>query len=206
MKRWIVMLLIGLFGATAFGADAAPSPAWQRYEIVVQRNMFSPRRQPPKPERSTSDDTEKTAESNASADDARESAPPLPGENYVLVGTSLVGEHRIAFCEDRRDGRLIRLTPGEAVEDFSLKQVTQDAVVFEREAKPVNIAVGQTLSGQIAAPAAPSPGTTGAGQAATTSTNPPPAADAGDQASATDESTMSIIERLRRRREQELQR
>ena len=201
------MLLIGLFGATAFGADAAPSPAWQRYEIVVQRNMFSPRRQPPKPERSTSDDTEKTAESNASADDARESAPPLPGANYVLVGTSLVGEHRIAFCEDRRDGRLIRLTPGETVEDFSLKQVTQDAVVFEREDKPVNIAVGQTLSGQTAAPAAPSSGTTEAGQAPTATTNPSPAeAGAGDQASAPDESTMSIIERLRRRREQELQR
>lgn len=213
MMRLFVMILIGLGSAAAtFAADAVQSPDWKRYEIVVQRNMFSSRRQPPKPVTAPTDQADQTTEPHA-AEPHPQPTPEVPGSHYVLVGTSLVGEHHIAFCEDRRDGRLIRLEPGDRIDDFHVQQVTQDAVVFEREQESVDIAVGLTLSGEVPAPVS-SPIASPPSSTAP-STSPAPAAPAGSGAPSApaasgdasgDDSTLSILERLRRRREQELQR
>jgi hypothetical protein len=161
----------------ALGADAPDDLS--RYAEVYTRSMFSRNRQVDAPARVDAPPPERV-------DDVAPPGPVDPASHYLLVGVSLVGDQRIAFFVDQRDGVVRPYGVGQTVADYEIVAITLDAVVCRFEEQPRTIEVGRLLIGD-----AP-PANADAAFAA-----PEPAAEPNDE-------ELSVLERLRRRREEEL--
>ncbi|MEX2673653.1 MAG: hypothetical protein WD294_16255 [Phycisphaeraceae bacterium] len=145
--------------------------------------------------------------------DPEPATPPDPADNFAFRGVSYVGQTPRAFFEDRRTGSIHILTVDDTLADRRIVAIELDTaeVAFERgngeavddpEAadqprprEPYRIELGFTLSGEDArsAPAAtPSRQTSRDGDAS------------DDPDSETDDGELSIEERMRLRRQQQL--
>ncbi|MBI1367254.1 MAG: hypothetical protein GC162_01225 [Planctomycetes bacterium] len=198
-------------------------PAWTRYSVVVERSMFAKKRPPIRTEHDPAPKPE------VKVDDAAPPPPPppaKPGSHHVLVGISVVGERAYAFIENQRDHQVARVKVGETVDGLTVRDITIDGIVRADGDNKLDIPVGYLLSGeQPPAPLASSSTSSSSGRAmaSTASTDagkpgatagdaskPAGAADAGTSPAAGaaggagDDANLSILERLRRRREQEL--
>jgi hypothetical protein len=177
-------------------APTTPKPSFDGYRAVIDRNIFSRRRVTPAPGGRPDKPPEQTAEKPA--ENAAPAAPPDPASRHVLVGISIVGGRATALVEDRDRQRMLRVISGEQLLDRTITQITFDRLHLQLGADTVAIAPGQTLAGGDAPePTPPSTATPTTGEsAASASTAPPPTSDA----------EAAILERLRQRRQQELNR
>ncbi|HYG76469.1 MAG TPA: hypothetical protein VEK08_15800 [Planctomycetota bacterium] len=171
MSRALLML-IALLAPAVLSASEAPartesSTAWERYKVVVQRNMFSKDRG-----RREERKTEKKAE--------KEAAPaPKPETEIVLTGVVKKDGELIAFLENRTTGAYVKARPGDAVARGKVTAITLDSIEYTVDTSMSVIKIGQTLEGG----SAPAPNAT---------------------APKTDSATDSIIERLRKKRQEAL--
>lgn len=202
-------------------APPAPVPrpataerSWEQFrESVVLGNIFSPDRaeQRRAAERDAGRDVSSEADREADEQDSEEPREPAdPGDDYVLRGVSFVGSTHRAFAEDRRDGSIRTLTVGDRLAGRRVTEIELDSVVLSPAADdgepavgiedrdPHAIEIGWTFSGRE------SPGGSAASAPGASSTDANGDDDASEQAASEDEGDLSVIERLRRRREQEL--
>ena len=184
----------------------------------------------------------------------RPAPPENPDDRIVLTGIIQQGADGVAFFEDTRSRKTIRVQAGDAVGRGRATAVTLDEVQYACDGTTTKVAVGSNLTGRataLSSPAAPltpaAPPTAGmrpggppmggpptAGpsgpavataaappvvivvgaeestddETASDSTEQPPAAGppaAGNPGASMDNSAASILERMRQRREQELQ-
>ena len=92
------------------------------YMIISERNLFHPERKIP-------------VEVNAASE-----AQPIPKPDFVLYGTLLTDDLKIAYMEDKKSphitpGREKRQTPlkqGETMSGFTLKEISKDEVIMVR--------------------------------------------------------------------------
>jgi len=207
----LIGLLLAAWTAATLTA-ASPQAAtrqgrsWGDYRILVERNMFrrdrrvrSYRTPTTRPRRQYTYDSD---------------------ESIVLRGIARHDGRFVAFFEDTRTGEIIRVRAGQAVGKGKVQRMTLDEVEYARSGAARQVSIGRSLAGTAAAlftppptpawPTGPLSGTTApatrpAGLAATTA----PTAPAGPQASpkpAAASDISDILERMRRRREQELRR
>lgn len=166
----------------ATATSPASRPSWERYRVIVDRNIFVRDRTG----RRTSDLFGPTpATSPATAPSTQPLFAPEGRQRYVVTGTVLVGAERLAFIEDSTTGATTRVRPGEQLGGATLRGVGVDHVIVEADGDRRRVAIGETLAGGA-------------------STLPAPTAGASSGAASSSEA--AILERLRARREKEMSR
>ena len=217
-RRWPA--LGGAVLAVLAAAGGRPLPGqeartWDRYRILVDRNMFLRDRSRARPVAAP-----RTAE-----------APPAPADSdqrLVLRGVARRDGVHVAFFENTRAETLVNVRAGDAIGQGRAKAIRIEGVEYERGGKVRTVLIGTTLAGgappalaaraKPPAPKAPSAArpraTTGPASAPATQTTQPaqpttqPAAPPapGPASEASESETNDILERMRRRRERELRR
>ena len=178
------------------------------YSILMQRNIFDRNRRPPVVRKPQPPRTRPTY------------TPPKPVDTdqyFVLRGIALEGSKFTAFFEDTRAGKILQVRPGDVVGKGRIPAVNIDSAQYQRGDKLTVIPVGHTLAGSRAPSAgfetpAPTPAARTADTAKPASPSPRPSATtqpttapAGTPTSAPASGGLQdILERMRRRRQQEL--
>jgi len=216
-----VIVISALAGAAMAGRDSAPrgpstpapappgeagKSAGMDFSILLERNIFDRNRRPPVIR------TPRTAPVSI-----RPTKPPRPVDSdqyFVLRGIAQEGSQFTAFFEDTRAGKILRVKPGEPVGKGRVPGVNIDSAQYQRGQTLVVIRVGHTLTGSQA-PAmgfeAPGPSPvasiskTSASASTSSATTQPATAPAAEPTSAPASGGLQdILERMRRRRQQEL--
>jgi hypothetical protein len=182
---WTAIVLVACFAtpdlARAESGPAAPPP-WDDYKLIVERNMFMRDRVSPRHYVSS-----------------RPEAPPPPERRYLLAGTILNGDQHVAFVEDLRTSVTTRITVGSALADGRVVEIALDYLVYQKGETRTRVAIGQSLEG--AAPQRPA----ASAEPVPASATPAPASGTGAPAAAPAAGgAQSILERLRKRRQQEI--
>ena len=149
MKRYSHAAIICMLSAMALGSMAIfrPAPglsqeqveeenAWANYEIILKRNIFSRQRGP---------------ERTRTQRDDRPRAVPNPESYYRLKGVVQEDGVFIAFVEDTRSSRVLRLRQGDSVARGVVKSLTLDSMVYEFEGQTVTVQMGRDLEGGFGA-------------------------------------------------------
>lgn len=208
MKQgWLLVLLTGLAGASLAAEDEPliPPRDWSDYRVIVERNIFEPRRRPMRAG-GQADETDATEPSATQPTPATQPTlmPEIdPGQHILLVGIGIIGDRPHAILEDRQTGQVSVAQVGQMIAGRQIAAIDLDAIELHQDDQPPRrIQPGHTLSG--AAPASLAPLAQERGPDAPASDAPPAAAQAqGDSPAASGEQS-SILEQLRRRRLQEL--
>lgn len=124
-------------------------------------------------------------------------APPRPERDIVLTGVVRRDGEYVAFFENRRTGETSRLQVGDPLLQGRIAGIALDHVMYETDSRSAQVGLGMDLDGA-------------ASSAAASATAPTPASTAGAGTpaapSATPEDRASVLERLRQRRQQEMNR
>lgn len=171
---------------------------WDRYKVLVQRNMFSKERGRPREEVRT---------------ERKRDVPPPPRieSDLVLIGVVQKDGAPAAIIENRVSGKIVTVKPGDSIGAGAIKVISLDSIDFESDGILNVIKIGSTLAGTAPktitttteAPASSGTGETTVPPTTTTSTTPaatgtPPSTGAGPSGGE------SVLERMRRKRQEEL--
>jgi len=172
---------------------------FDRFKVLVQRNMFSKERGRPRDE--------------AKRERKRE-APPVPRieSDLVLIGVVQKDGAPAAIVENRVSGKIVTIKPGDSIGAGVVKVISLDSIDFDADGILHVIRIGSTLAGtppkaltavSTESPATITPASNGTAlpspqTSSTTSTGPAaPASPAGSAGE-------SVLERMRRKRQEEL--
>ena len=133
------VLLSGLLAAASGGAlpvaEAQAPPAegrgWERYEVLVERNIFSRQR----------------GRRDRAAEGIVTPAPPPPERSVVLTGVVKQGEECTAFLEDARTGTVSKVRVGDSVLEGRVAAITMDSIDYEKDGRVAHVAMGGNLEG-----------------------------------------------------------
>jgi hypothetical protein len=215
-KRLLAAAGCVLAAVSPLAVAAGQDSSWDNYRVLVERNIFLRDR--------------RRARSPAPVFSRMATpTPPDSDRGIVLTGVARRGEESVAFVEQTRTGATFKVGVGEAVGRGKVAAITLDGIDYEREGSVRKIPIGHSLAGEIAAapirriatpvstrPSGPPRGTveptTGPAEPATqpavapATTEPAVAPATTEPGSAKESDVTDILERLRRRREQELRR
>ena len=138
MALWIVALVVALIPAgwpmTARGRDASgQKDAWAKYEIILQRNIFSRNRRAFRPQESR--------------EEPQQVAMPNPESYYILKGIVQEDNEFIAFVEDKRGGTVLQLRQGDNVARGVIKTLNLDTLEYEMGDQVTTVRLGSDLEG-----------------------------------------------------------
>jgi hypothetical protein len=150
---------------------------WAKYNIILDRNMFSRQRVPSRPQ-------EVVAE--------RPRVMPNPESYFLLKGVVQENSQFIAFVEDKQTGSVLRLREGDRVARGTVKSLTLDGLQYQFQDKAISVGLGSDLEGGS--------GAITAGDLASFSATAAPAV--GSSAPSADEA--EILKRLMEQRQQQL--
>ncbi len=150
---------------------------WAKYNIILDRNMFSRTRMPSRPQEAAED---------------RPKIVPNPESYYLLKGVVQEDHQFIAFVEDKRTGSVLRLREGESVARGTIKSLTLDGFQYQFQDKTIPVSMGSDLEGGS--------GAVTAGDLASFSSMAAPST--GSAAPSADEA--EILKRLMEQRQQQL--
>jgi len=172
---------------------------WDRYKVLVQRNMFSKERGRPREEVRT---------------ERKRDVPPPPRieSDLVLIGVVQKDGAPAAIIENRVSGKIVAVKPGDSIGAGAIKVISLDSIDFECDGILNVIKIGSTLAGTapktftVTTPetsaSTTTPGGTSTPPATTTSTTP---AATGTPPTGTGAGGgESVLERMRRKRQEEL--
>jgi len=153
---------------------------WAKYNLIVDRNMFSRTRQGPQPERLVDD---------------RPKVVPNPESYFLLKGVVQEDNQFTAFVEDKRTGSVLRLREGDTVARGLVKSLNLDGLQYQFQEKTISVTMGSDLEGGSGA-------LTASDLASFSATAAPAASSTGSSAPSADEA--EIIKRLMEQRQQQL--
>lgn len=210
MRRWGPLPRMTLPGATIVAsvlavalpvsAAAGEERSWDRYRVLVERNIFRRDRRRPR-------GTAPAAQIRLEDSD----------RSVVLTGVATQSGEFVAFFEDTRTRATVKVRADQAIGKGRLRAITLDGVEYEREGSVRKIEMGRSLAGTAAVvlvsravprqPTRPAPnGGEPTTMPAESTTQPAVTPARTPPSSAGDPDVADILERLRRRREQELRR
>jgi hypothetical protein len=242
----VVFVLFASPGALAAVKAASPvapaPPAWERYEIVNDRNVFNRDRKPVVRRTSSQADSPDALTEVKKTEPLAPTGPHDPGDDFALAGVAQESDGFVAFIEDLTTSTTKRHHVGDTLGGRTLAAITLDDVRCQADGKILVIAIGQTLTGAAPLrneppPPAPKPlvarkrqtpdaktgnpdNPNGPAQAGKPGTSPAPepgakpatptgaksGASPATSPAAAPSDPASVLERLRQRREQELNR
>jgi hypothetical protein len=182
----VFALVTAVWPGAGLGQDTAEGQdPWAKYQIILERNIFSrqrgPIREPGAPE------------------EPREIAVPNPESYFILKGIVQEDSEFIAFVEDTRTSQVLRLRRGDSVARGTIAALGLDEIQYEREGQETTVTMGYDLEGGRGAVTAgelmewSQTSAAGTGQGAATEEPAPPT---GDEA--------EILKQLMERRRQQL--
>lgn len=153
---------------------------WAKYNLILDRNMFSRTREPPRPQ---------------GEEPVRPTYVPNPESYFLLKGIAQEDSRFIAFVEDKRTGTVLRLREGDTVARGLVKSLTLDGLQYQFQDKTIPVTMGSDLEGGS--------GALTAGDLASFSSMAAPAASStGSAAPSADEA--EILKRLMEQRQQQM--
>jgi hypothetical protein len=159
-----LVLALTLLGAAVGDAAGAGGPepteeaTWERYEVLLERNIFARRRG-----------------RTAVASERPEEPPPPTPERYVyLRGVTRVGDEFVAFLEDTRSGQVTQVHAGEEAVRGEVSRVWLGGIGYVQGGGEVEVAVGENLEKSASAQSAGPVAETEGGEAATHAAGAPP--------------------------------
>ncbi|MCL5282591.1 MAG: hypothetical protein M1376_22115 [Planctomycetes bacterium] len=169
----------------------APAPAarrprsergeqWAKYNIILDRNMFSRERVPSRPQDAVAE---------------RPKVVPNPESYLLLKGVVQENNQFLAFVEDKRTGTVLRLREGDSVARGTVKSLTLDGLQYQFQDKTISVSLGSDLEGGSGA-------LTASDLASFSSMAAPAASSPGSSAPSADEA--EILKRLMEQRQQQL--
>ena len=114
-------------------AESEETGPWARYNVILQRNIFSRQRTAFRPR-------DRNSESQVVA-------VPNPETHFVLRGIAQEDNQVIAFIEDTQGGGVLRLRQGDRVARGAIKTLSLDALEYQLEDKTISIRLGCDLEG-----------------------------------------------------------
>ena len=178
---WLLVLPGALAAVAASSTDdpARRTVSWDRYRVLSERNIFARDRGRRPTNRPVS------------------SQPAIainPDKYLALTGIGQDGREGVAFVEDTRSRKTVRVRTGDPIGQGRLVKITLDYVEYQCKGSTTRIEIGSRLDGSRVSVV---PTTTAP------STQPGAAVAASRPGDATDAGIAAILERMRRRREQE---
>jgi len=112
---------------------AVKDEQWAKYEIILDRNMFSRQRIPVR-----------------RGDDTPPPPPimPNPESYFLLKGVAQENNQFIAFVEDKKTGVVLRLRQGDHVARGEIKSLTLDSLEYQLQDKTTTVTMGYDLEGR----------------------------------------------------------
>lgn len=165
-----------------------PKAALARYQVVVDRNIFSRSRRPP-----SAPVDPNSAQARAAAE-AAAAGKVDPADHLILTGITAEDGKLYAFFE-AGDGKIKRVGEGDMLLDRKITRLTLDEVQAEADGKTTTITLAYTLTGKPGVRGGTA--TAGAGGETTHSAAPSSSSSSGGKED-------SILEKLRKKREAEL--
>ncbi|HUS46705.1 MAG TPA: hypothetical protein VM098_01190 [Phycisphaerae bacterium] len=192
-----------LAAGSALPAETDAGDSWDRYRVLVERNMFLRNRRPPRPPGQSGGSTVRLVRDS--------------DRDIILTGISRHDDEYVAFFENTATGLTSRIGTGQPVGKGRTRSITLDGVEYERDGAVTQIEVGRTLTGTYVVrtttrpaatqpagpPSGPEESATQPAETTTDSSAAPPAAPPEGPGGS---NVMDIEEQMRRRREQELRR
>lgn len=179
-----------------------PTISASEYKDLVNRNLFSRNqfKRRYEPVREVSQDHETANEMARTREKAKELESK--GEaDIVLMGIVEKDGVASAFLEDRKAGKPLVAKAGDTLAGGKVGSISVDAMEFTLGEKTVKITLGNNLQGGVSS-ARPLDSSAGS----TPSTDGKSASDAKGGAGGSDDPNLSIIEKLRRKRQKEMNR
>jgi hypothetical protein len=135
----MVMLWVatGLSQAPANSAESSPTgqpDPWQKYDIILQRNIFSRQRAPARPRGETKE--------------PKQVAIPNPESYFLLKGVVQENDTFIAFVENTQGGGVLRLRAGDPVARGTIKALNLDSIEYQLGDQTIAIKLGCDLEGR----------------------------------------------------------
>lgn len=178
----VLLGVLTIFAVASTGGQASRPVSWEHYRVLTERNIFVRNRRQQRESQTASE----------------QPAGVINTDRYlVLTGIGHCGSEGIAFVEDTRSVETIRKRTGEHVGNGRLVKITLDYVEYECKGNTIRIEIGGNLAGSTVRRMSTE---------TATSTKPAAPADAGGSVNTPKTNTAAILERMRRRREQETNR
>ena len=179
---WIVVGTSAWLVLCGGGETTSAADRWDHYRVLMERNIFVRERTRGRERRFTTSRPVGVIDTDG---------------NLVLTGTAQQGGKGVAFVKDTRSGQTANVRTGGSVGKGKLVTITLDYVVYEYEGVTRRIKIGSNLAG-VAVRRGPT--------TMSASTGPSTAPVGKGAGEAVDSNAAAILERMRRRRAQELTR
>ena len=115
------------------GLDVAGRETWAKYQIIIQRNIFSRQRGPVR-QRQVRVRTRPIVTHN-------------PESYFLLKGIVQEDGTFIAFLEDTQNNDILRLHEGDKVARGVIKNFTLDSIEYQLEQRTISVELGRDLEG-----------------------------------------------------------
>ena len=129
-------ILIFALVSPGLGQDttaAGPQDTWTKYQIILQRNIFSRQRGP--------------IRQSQLSERPRTVVTPNPESYFLLKGIVQEGDKFIAFLEDTRGSAVLKLREGDSVARGVVKNFTLDAIEYQLADRMISVPLGRDLEG-----------------------------------------------------------
>lgn len=176
--------IITMWAQSGLGQDATGTQdVWAKYQIVLQRNIFSRRRGP--------------IRQMERDEQPRRVVMPDPESYLLLKGIVQENDTFIGFIEDTRGGEILRVHKGDSMARGVIKALSLDSIEYQLEDRTITVTIGHDLQG---------------GQGAVTmtqlyelsQTSPTTSQEGTTQPSSSSEDDADILRQLMERRQQQL--
>ena len=143
MKKYLLILCMAvLLSGPGFTPARGATPRgengfYQKYGILVERNIFSRNRSRKADKR---DENPKTIVQRSAH------------EEFILRGISRWSKEYVAFLENTRDGQTKMYRIGDSVAEGKIKNITLDYVEFEIKKNVKKVEIGKNMQGEIYTP------------------------------------------------------
>lgn len=130
----VIVFIMTVRPQSGLGREATDrQDAWEKYQIILQRNIFSRQRGP-------------VGQREVDERSGRVVMPSL--ESYFLLKGIVQEDSKfIAFIEDNRGSGILRLREGDSVARGIIKALDLDSIVYQLEDRTVTVTIGHDLEG-----------------------------------------------------------
>ncbi|WP_197744516.1 hypothetical protein [Candidatus Nitrosacidococcus tergens] len=104
-------------------------PPLTYYKEIIERPLFHPNRRPLDPEEEDEDNLTPEERAKRNNKDKQVEQPPIK-DRFTLNGIAIDGGKAIALLEDHKEKKILRLSQGEQLENWKIKNILSHSVVF----------------------------------------------------------------------------
>jgi len=134
LSALLLGLIVALEPAVGLGQEAQmPRDPWAKYELILERNMFSRQRG--------------ARRQQGDGGPRQEVAVPNPESYFRLKGIVQEDGRFIAFIEDTRSNSVLKLHAGDSVARGTIKTLTLDTIEYQLADQITTVQLGNDLEG-----------------------------------------------------------